>query len=209
VSGLVLGVTFFAIWRQLRVQASANAFAQVAAFDAELHSERLTWASYDVYSSLATGVPPTNVPSGAAGAIGSQWEQIGLLVRGRHLDRKVAYMNWAASVQYDWATLAPFAAKIRAQTGVGAIYEHSEWLADEMAGMDRARGGSVVFDDAFLAAQLPASLESLRDQIRIFERLKVVYVRDPPEAEAPGGPKRGDIAPGGAVPGAAAQPPVA
>ena len=55
VSGLVLSVTFLAIWRQLRVQASANAFAQVAAFDAELNSERLVWAAHDIYSWLAAG----------------------------------------------------------------------------------------------------------------------------------------------------------
>jgi hypothetical protein len=38
VSGLVLGVTFLAIWRQLRVQASANTFAQLQAFVHDLQS---------------------------------------------------------------------------------------------------------------------------------------------------------------------------
>ena len=209
VSGLVLAVTFFAIWRQLRVQASANAFAQVAAFDAELHSERLVWATYDLLSSLADGTPPANVPTGAASAIANHWESVGLLVRGGHLDRRLAYTSMSYEVQHDWATLAPFAARIRAATGMSAIYEHFEWLASEMAGIDRARGGVIVFDDAYLANLRPESLESLRDRIRIFERSKVVYVRDAPEAEAPDGPKRGAIASGGAFPDAASPPPIA
>lgn len=209
VSGLVLAVTFLAILRQLRVQASANAYAQVAGFEAELHSERLIWASYDILSSLADGMPPANVPTGAASALGNHWESIGLLVRGGHLDRRLAYTSMSYNVQYDWATLAPFAAKIRAATGMNAIYEHFEWLAGEMAGIDRARGGVIVFGDAYLAARLPSSLESCRDQIRIFERSKVVHVRNAPEAEAPDSPMRGDIAAGGAVPDAASQPPVA
>jgi len=209
VSGLVLAVTFLAIWRQLRVQASANAYAQVAGFAAELHSERLVWATYDVLLSLADGMPPANVPTGAAFALGNHWEAIGLLVRGGHLDRRLAYTSMSYSVQYDWAILAPFAARIRAATGMSAIYEHFEWLAGEMAGIDRARGEVVVFDDAYLANHRPASIESCRDQIRIFERSKIVYVRDAPEAEGPDSPKRGDIAPGGAYPDAASQPPVA
>jgi len=197
VSGLVLAVTFLAIWRQLRVQASANAFAQVAGFNAELHSERLILASYDVLVSIADGTPPANVPGGAASALGNHWESIGLLVRGGHLDRRLAYTSMSYSVQYDWATLAPYAAKIRAATGMSAIYEHFEWLAGAMAGMDRARGEVVVFDDAYLADRRPTSLEMLRDLLRIFERTKVVYVRDAPDSEALDIQPRGDSAPAG------------
>ncbi len=207
-SGLVLAVTFLAIWRQLRVQASANAYAQVAGFDAELHSERLVWAAYDIYSSLAAGMPPADVPTGAANALGNLWESVGLLVRGGHLDRRVAYTSMSFTVQHDWATLAPFAAKMREDTGMSAIYEHFEWLAGEMAGMDRARGGVVVFDDTYLAGLRQSTLESCRDQIRIFERSKVVYVRNAPDTELPEGPKLGDIAAGRAVPDAASQAPV-
>jgi hypothetical protein len=209
VSGLVLGVTFLAIWRQLRVQASANAFTQVAAFQAERNSERLTWAFYDVLSSIASGTPPPDIPDGAASAIGDQWESVGLLVRGRHLDRRVAYTAFSFGVQYDWAVLAPFTAKIRAATGMAAIFEHFEWLAREMAGMDRARGTVVVFDDAYLTNRRPESLEMLRDRIRTFERSKVVYVRDAPEAAASDGPKLADIAPAGASSDAASQASVA
>ncbi|MBI3751023.1 MAG: hypothetical protein HY263_05115 [Chloroflexi bacterium] len=209
VSGLVLAVTFLAILRQLRVQASANAYAQLAGFEAELHSERLTWAYYDMVSSLVAGVPPVNVPTGAATGIGNYWESIGVLVRGGHLDRRLAYTSISWNIQYAWATLAPSTANDRAATGMSAIFEHFEWLAGEMARMDRARGEVVVFDEAYLANRWQSSLASLRDQIRVFERSKVVYVRDAPEATAPDGPKRGDVAPGGALADAASQPPVA
>jgi hypothetical protein len=209
VSGLVLGVTFLAIWRQLRVQASANAFAQVAGFDAELHSERLIWASHDIYSWLAAGKPPANLPDGAASAIGNHWESVGLLVRGGHLDRRVAYTSMSYAGQLDWAALAPSTAIIRTATGMNAIYEHFEWLARQMAAMDRARGEGVVFDEAYLVAQLPRQVEVCRDRLRIFDRLKVVHVRDASETEVPDSAMRGAVAPGGVVPESASQPPVA
>jgi hypothetical protein len=72
--------------------------------------------------------------------------------------------------------------------------------------MDRARGESIVFDEAYLAAQLPRSLEACRDHLRVFDRLKVVHVRDAPEAEVSDSPKRADIAPGAASSDAAAPP---
>ena len=100
-------------------------------------------------------MPPADVPTGAANALGNLWESVGLLVRGGHLDRRVAYTSMSFTVQRDWATLAPFAAKMREDTGMSAIYEHFEWLAGEMAGMDRARGGVVVFDDTYLAGLRP------------------------------------------------------
>jgi hypothetical protein len=205
-SGFVLAVTFLAIWRQLRVQQSANAFAQVAAFDAELQSERLVWAAYDVLKSIADGVAPSDVPAGPASALGSHWESVGLLVRGGHLDRRVAYTSMSYSVQYDWAVLAPFAAKIRAATGMPAIFEHFEWLAGDMHRMDRARGGGIVIDDEYLASHRQTSLESLRDQIRAFERSKVVYVRDAPAPDAI--PNGDDVSVAGSTRAAASEPPV-
>lgn len=205
VSGLVLAVTFLAIWRQLRVQQSANAFAQVAGFDAELHSERLVWAAYDVLRSIADGMAPANVPAGPASALGNHWESVGLLVRGGHLDRRVAYTSMSYSVQYDWEVLAPFVAKIRAMTGMAAIFEHFEWLAGDMRRIDRERGGAIVIDDAYLASHRQASIETLLDQIRAFERSKVVYVRDAPAPDA--GPNGDDSSVGGAACAAASEAP--
>jgi hypothetical protein len=65
------------------------------------------------------------------------------------------------------------------------IYEHFEWLARAMARMDRQKGHEILFDDAYLAARLPDSLEWCRDQIRFVERSRVVYVREAPVAEPP------------------------
>ena len=65
------------------------------------------------------------------------------------------------------------------------IGEHFEWLAKEMARMDREKGHEIVFDDAYLAARLPASLDLCRNQIRFFERSHIVYVREAPVAESP------------------------
>lgn len=185
VSGLVLAVTFLAIWRQLRVQASANTFTQLQAFVNDLKSERLVSAFHDLLIAAQGGVRPEDLPSGSAASLGEHWESVGLLVRSRNLNRSAVYYQFSFGVQYDWARLHPHAEKMREETGMPAIYEHFEWLAKEMARMDRAKGQEIVFDDAYLAARLPASLDWCRDQLRFFERSRAVYVREAPVAESP------------------------
>jgi hypothetical protein len=188
VSGLVLSVTFFAIWRQLRVQVGANTFAQLQAFNNELNSERLLWAYRDILVASQRGVPPEDLPHGAADAMAAFWESVGLLVRGRNLDRRAVYDQFSYGVQYDWARLRPYAEKIRAETGMPAILEHFEWLAKEMAGIDRRKGQEIVFDAAYLAARLPASLDRCTSQLRFFERSRAVYLGEAPVAETVTGP---------------------
>jgi len=185
VSGLVLGVTFVAIWRQLRVQVSANTFAQLQAFDNELRSERMVWAFHDVLVASQQGVQSQDLPAGAADAMATHWESVGTLVRGRNLERRAVYDQFSFGVQYDWARLHAFAEKVRAATGMPAIYEHFQWLAEEMARIDRERGQEITFDAAYLAARLPDSLDWCLSQIRSFERSRVVYVREAPVAGSP------------------------
>jgi hypothetical protein len=183
-SGIVLAITFIAIWRQLRVQASANTFAQLQAFVNDLKSERLVWALHDILIATQRGVRAEDLPIGPVAALSEHWESLGLLVRGQNLDRRAVYDQFSFGVQYDWARLGPFAEKLRVETGMPAIFEHFEWLAQEMARMDRDKGHPIVFDAAYLAARLPDSLEACRDQIRFFERSRVVFVRESPVASS-------------------------
>ena len=185
VSGLVLGVTFFAIWRQLRVQTSANTFAQLQAFADQSRSERFVWAYHDILVAVQQGVRPEALPAGPADTMAEHWERVGNLVRSRNLDRRAVYDQFSFGVQHDWARLRQFVGRLREETGMPEIYEHFEWLATQMARMDRVKGHEIVFDEAYLAARLPDSLVWCRDQIRFFEGSRVVYVREAPAAESP------------------------
>jgi hypothetical protein len=181
-SGIVLAITFIAILRQLRVQASANTFAQLQAFVNDLKSERLLWAFHEVLVAAQQGVRPEDLPKGPAAALAEHWENVGLLVRSRKLEGRAVYDQFSFGVQYDWARLRPLTEKLRAEIGMPAIFEHFEWLAKEMARMDRQKGQELAFDDAYLAARLPSSLERCRDELRFFERSRVAYLRETPIA---------------------------
>jgi hypothetical protein len=60
---------------------------------------------------------------------------------------------------------------------VTQIFENFEWLAGQMAEMDRRAGQSVSFDEAYLARQLRPFIESNLDALRTAEELRAVIVR--------------------------------
>ncbi|MEO6207482.1 MAG: hypothetical protein ABIP77_05970 [Candidatus Limnocylindrales bacterium] len=57
------------------------------------------------------------------------------------------------------------------------VYEEFEWLAGLMAEMDRKAGNTKVFDEAYLARQLPRFIENNLELIRVAEELRAVIVR--------------------------------
>ena len=61
-TGLILAVTFFAIYRQLSIARSATAFEQLTLFETELRSERMTRLGLDVALALREGVDPAHLP---------------------------------------------------------------------------------------------------------------------------------------------------
>ena len=92
-TGLILAITFFAIYRQLSIARSATAIEQLTSFETELASERMTRLSLDVAIALRDGVDPAHLPRSSAGAILGYWERVGGLVRRGHLDAEAA-LGW-------------------------------------------------------------------------------------------------------------------
>jgi hypothetical protein len=88
-SGIVLVVTFIAIYRQLRLQTSASAIEQIGSYDREWASERLTRFKLEVLGTLNDPAGPTAVPYGAASTLTNFWEKIGTLTRAGHIHRKL------------------------------------------------------------------------------------------------------------------------
>src|SRR5947199_8598276 len=80
ISALVLVVTFAAIYRQLRGQRAATAFAQMLELRRDWESEEMSRHALGIL--LALGKPDgAHVPDGSALFIGNFWETVGLLVR--------------------------------------------------------------------------------------------------------------------------------
>jgi hypothetical protein len=71
ISGIVLAVTFLAIYRQLRLQRSQGAIEQIAAFTREWNSERMLVHRRNVLIALRDGTDRKVLPEGAVSMVGN------------------------------------------------------------------------------------------------------------------------------------------
>jgi hypothetical protein len=173
-SGIVLAVTFLAIYRQLRLQSSQSAIEQLQSVDLEWFSERMTHHKLDVYVALRDGTDPAHIPFAAAYSIAGFWEKVALLVRGGHIDRRLVW-TFGRMCQDWWAKLAPFIGDERVREGGPLIYEHFEWLAGVMAEMDR-KAGAPTLDQAKFASGLDDDITTCQDRIRVEQALRTVVI---------------------------------
>jgi hypothetical protein len=179
ISGIVLAVTFIAIYRQLRLQRSAGAVEQIAASVRELDSERFLRHRLAVLTALRDGTDAAHLPTGAAGALGNYWESIGSLVRPGHLDRRLLWNADGNGCQMWWAYLAPFCLQIRKEFGDPAIYENFEWLAQAMREMDVRAGSTRNFNDVTTPAWIEAYLAAARERLQVELALRTVISATP------------------------------
>jgi hypothetical protein len=171
-TGLILAITFFAIYRQLRIARSATAFEQLTSFETELRSERMTRMALDVSIALRDGVDPAHLPNSSAGAIAAYWERIGGLARRGHLDAKLLWDGTGGNCRAWWVALEPLIQRGRAESGP-AFGENFEWLAGVMAEFDR-RSGSTAMDWASMMANLDTYIADQRASLRLEEALRSV-----------------------------------
>jgi hypothetical protein len=179
-SGLVLAVTFIAIWRQLSMARSASAREQLDAFSGEWNSERLMRHRLALFVARRDGADPAHLPEGAAVAVAEFWERIGQLVRSGHHDRKVVHAGYGSSCQLSWAILAAKVREWRVEEGVPTEFEHFEWLAGLMDKMDRRTGAVLpVLDEAWFATTLEGRITYCEEVIRVEQALRTVIVASP------------------------------
>jgi hypothetical protein len=94
ISGVVLAITFFAIYRQLRLQRDSAAIEQVAEMERVWTSERMSRSKLAVLLAIESGVHPVDIPDKAATHIGDFWERMGYLTRTGHMNRQFVYDQW-------------------------------------------------------------------------------------------------------------------
>ena len=86
-SGIVVAVTFVAIWGQLRPQRSTAAIEQLNTIILEWSSERLCRAKFNILVALEAGTDAADLPNRSVATVGFFWQRVGFLVRGGHIDR--------------------------------------------------------------------------------------------------------------------------
>ncbi|HLX33861.1 MAG TPA: hypothetical protein VKR30_01315 [Candidatus Limnocylindrales bacterium] len=164
VSGLILAVTFIAIYRQLRLQRDAAAIQQLTDLEHEWSSERMARAKLTLLLALETGTNPDDLPNRAVSEIGFFWQRVGYVVRTGHVDRGLVYSHLGDQLQF-WSTwLRP-------------PWPDFAWLAQDAAALDAKRGVPSRADPASLAGEIPALIVHFREAIEMFESLRTVTVR--------------------------------
>lgn len=146
---LVVGLTLFAIYRQLRLQRSQTSIEQLGTFEREWLGEPIVRAKVSVLVALRDGADRASVPDEPALAIISFWERIGLLVRAGHIDGELLFSGGdGVQCEFWWTLLMPWIGRLRATEG-GSTWtgENFEWIARTMAEYSR-RAGLPATDDA-------------------------------------------------------------
>lgn len=176
VSGLVLAVTFIAIYRQLRMQRDADSIEQIKALDREwLGSERMARMRVAALTALRDGVDPGAFPVRVLDIV-DFWEAIGHLARSGHMNPHLVNQQRSQSIQMWWGWLAPVTRAERARRDAPWIGENFEWLANRMAELDRQAGRTTTFDDTYVRRMLPSMLEYNVDSVRLFEELRSITI---------------------------------
>ena len=174
-SGIVLAVTFIAIYRQLRIARSAEARGELASLDREWGSERQMRYRLEVFLALRDGADRAHLPEGAANGLIDWWESVGQLTRTEALDRKAIYDSFGSVCQAWWAILTPYVQRVRAERGERRLYQDTEWLAGLMAEMGRRAGTATEQTIGPLDVQITRT----QDQIRVEQALRTVIVASP------------------------------
>jgi len=164
VSGLVLAVTFFAIYRQLRVQRSANAFTHLGALVDELQGERFIRKWIGVLVALRDGAAPVDLPDAPASAIANYWEKVGALVRAGHIDRSLIAEGLAGADEF-WGILAPWVMRARAEDANPTLWENFEWLARTLVQLHPATAFDQQSFERTLERQIAGNEADLRDLV--------------------------------------------
>jgi hypothetical protein len=97
-SGIVLAVTFLAIYRQLRLQSSAGAIEQAAALTRDWNSELLHRSRLAVLQALRDETHSADIEQ-AAIEVGNYWERVAWLVRSGHIHRRIVYAYLGSTVR--------------------------------------------------------------------------------------------------------------
>jgi hypothetical protein len=175
-SGIVLAVTFLAIFRQLQLQRSAAAVEQLNDIMREWSSERLARAKFTVLVALEAGTDPVDLPSRAVSTVGFFWQRVGFLVRGGNVDRQLVYANLGDQVQVWWGLIYPRAVAEAALNDPNVWHDFA-WLAADAAAVDAKRGVNREVDPDSVRAAIPAMIAHFREAIELEEALRSVTVR--------------------------------
>ena len=169
---VVVAITLIGLYRQVRIQASASAFEQLRANIEEWGSEKLLHCRVELLRAVRDGTPLAKLPRGVSVVMLDYWETVGLLVRNQHVSRRLVWDQIGNACEVWWATLRPNILAVREEYDDAMIGEHFEWLAKEMADLDRQAGIPASYDEAAVVSTVNAQLAQAADTLRLVRSLR-------------------------------------
>jgi hypothetical protein len=176
ISGLVLVITFIAIYRQLALQRGAAAIEQHSRLLRDWHAEPMIRSRIAVLTAYRNGAEPGD-PMQEIEQIGNFWEGIGHLVRSGHVDRQLVYNYFGNEIQIWWAVLNPTLAAWRVDENGEEIWSEFEWLTRRFADVDRKAGRRRDFSEAYIRRTLPAVIDANGQALRTAEAMRSIILQ--------------------------------
>jgi hypothetical protein len=176
ISGVILAITFFAIYRQLHLQRDQAATEQLNGLVLEWSSERMCRAKLAILVALDAGTDSAHLPDRATAHIGFFWQRIGFLVRRGHMDLDLVYEHLGEQVEWWWALLFPNEPAVAASNDP-AGWQHFAWLVAASASVDAKLGVKRYQHPATAMTEVSPMITHYRDAIELEEALRSVTVR--------------------------------
>lgn len=177
VSGVVLAVTFLAIYRQLALARSENAFTQLNALVDEWQGERLVRKRLTILIAIRDGMVSADIVEPPAGAVANYWEKVAALARAGHVSPALLAEGLGGADEW-WGILAPWVSKVRTDDGNPELFEHFEWLAGAMVRLHP----QLAFDRERFERGLEARVASAEAALHDLEAMRTPTVSKPATA---------------------------
>jgi hypothetical protein len=174
-SGIFVPITFYLLYRQLRLQASTAAIEQVRRLVGEWESEEMSMSALEVLVAIRDGSDRSKLPGPAVAHIANFWTEIGYLVESGHMDARLVHRNLGGWIETWWLRLLPTTLAWREIEGPH-LFETFEKLVRQMERLN-PKGERRVVDEALVASVLPASIEQAEGRIRRGQERRAVIVR--------------------------------
>jgi len=162
-SGLVLAVTFFAIYRQLRLQRGQASIAQVTAIRMDWVSKEERYKRLVALIDLENRAATEGMPSSAY-APANWFDRLGYLVRKGHLDAEEGTGIFLNDLLFWWSICEPYIQQERAREGIAQILREFEYLAKEAGRIWQAETGSAYTVRETIAEQIDGYTDLLQRQ---------------------------------------------
>jgi hypothetical protein len=129
--GVVVAISLWALFRQLRLQTAQKHRDDVARLNAEYQSERLLRHRLAVWKAVRDDTPPSEVSKGSFFALGNFWEGVAGFTKEKHLDAKLMAYHMGSDACWVWTALEPWV-RYQRQNYAEDYVSDFEWFVTEI-----------------------------------------------------------------------------